>query len=138
MLAQVLAHGPVREATLRSLYKANGLGVELRLEIETFQLLVGHCLSELGFVLVILRCVGIHLICSFLATIWPGSGTVEGFAFGIYAWREQRLCLLVYFVEALGLALGEQEALSMHTHAVELAIDENDLTVGEAERFAIH
>lgn len=105
VFVQVLSHGPIREAALRSLYETDRLGVELRLEIDTLQLLVGHGLPELSFVLVILRGVCIHLVCPFLAPVRPCLRTIKRFAFGIYAWREQWLCFLVYFIEAFGLAL---------------------------------
>ena len=42
---------------------------------------------------------------------------------------------LIYF---RCLPLVEQEALSIDAHIVELAIDEDDLPIGQAERFAIH
>jgi hypothetical protein len=139
MLIQILSHRPISEIPLRFFHEPDRVRVELGLKIQILQLLRRHLLPELVLVLVILGCVGIHLVRPLLAFLVQSSlRFVQLFALVVDAWRKDRRRLLVHSVNILRLTLRKHMLLPIDAHIMELAINKYNLAIGKTERLAIN
>lgn len=96
-------------------------------------------MPQLLLVLVVLRRVLVHLIRPLFAVILAASlRGVKILTLGIDPRREERCRLLMNHLQLRILLRVVQEALAIHTHVVELAVDQDDLPVSQAECLAIY